>query len=157
MTNLRDNDISTKGRQYHSNILSRGNKWCLIRSIIPTRTVTSFSSFRPSSVIIYNLLEHVRIHCDSGIWIWFNLLNQMECRIMWNKSYLRGLGFQRKCFCSIFKLVSIVRYLLIGIANRISFSLGISFSATETEKALQSNTSLKGSTKLSAMITGTHS
>ncbi|XP_073351933.1 uncharacterized protein [Aegilops tauschii subsp. strangulata] len=34
---------------------------------------------------------------------------------------------------------------------------GMSFSATTTEKALQSSTSLKGSTKLSAMITGTHS
>ncbi|XP_058109891.1 LOW QUALITY PROTEIN: uncharacterized protein LOC131253079 [Magnolia sinica] len=44
-----------------------------------------------------------------------------------------------------------------GIAKRISFKFGISFSATITEKALQSSTSSKGGTKLSAMITGTHS
>ncbi|XP_072993576.1 LOW QUALITY PROTEIN: uncharacterized protein [Typha latifolia] len=37
------------------------------------------------------------------------------------------------------------------------FKFGISFSAITTEKELQSNTSSKGSTKLSAMITGTHS
>ncbi|XP_020673844.2 LOW QUALITY PROTEIN: uncharacterized protein LOC110093336 [Dendrobium catenatum] len=41
--------------------------------------------------------------------------------------------------------------------QNISFRFGISFSATTTENALQSKTSSKGSTKLSAMITGTHS
>ncbi|ANM70957.1 unnamed protein product [Arabidopsis thaliana] len=39
----------------------------------------------------------------------------------------------------------------------ISFNLGMSFSATMTENALQSRTSKKGGTKLSEMITGTHS
>ncbi|XP_074575070.1 LOW QUALITY PROTEIN: uncharacterized protein LOC141831580 [Curcuma longa] len=48
-------------------------------------------------------------------------------------------------------------YCACGIRNIISFKFGISFSATTTEKALQSSTSSKGSTKLSAIITGTHS
>ncbi|XP_068651447.1 uncharacterized protein [Aristolochia californica] len=42
-------------------------------------------------------------------------------------------------------------------SSRISFSLGISFSATITENLLQSRTSPRGGTKLSAIITGTHS
>ncbi|XP_019083896.1 PREDICTED: LOW QUALITY PROTEIN: uncharacterized protein LOC109125848 [Camelina sativa] len=41
--------------------------------------------------------------------------------------------------------------------RQISFNLGMSFSATMTENALQSRTSKKGGTKLSDIITGTHS
>ncbi|XP_022144949.1 uncharacterized protein LOC111014496 [Momordica charantia] len=39
----------------------------------------------------------------------------------------------------------------------LKISLGMSFSATITENASQSNTSKNGGTKLSDMITGTHS
>lgn len=50
-----------------------------------------------------------------------------------------------------------IRYFLKGIANRISLSRGMSFSGMMTENALQFSTSLNGGTKLSAIITGTHS
>ncbi|XP_018814857.1 LOW QUALITY PROTEIN: uncharacterized protein LOC121251102 [Juglans microcarpa x Juglans regia] len=45
----------------------------------------------------------------------------------------------------------------LGIERSMSFKLGMSFSATINENAPQFKTSKNGGTKLSDMITGTHS
>ncbi|XP_020536477.2 LOW QUALITY PROTEIN: uncharacterized protein LOC110009937 [Jatropha curcas] len=50
-----------------------------------------------------------------------------------------------------------LRYFSFGIESNISFRLGMSFSERITENALQSKTSKNGGTKLSDIITGTHS
>ncbi|XP_057739346.1 LOW QUALITY PROTEIN: uncharacterized protein LOC130956326 [Arachis stenosperma] len=50
-----------------------------------------------------------------------------------------------------------LRYLFCGIESRILFKFGISFSITITANDSQFNTSKNGGTKLSEMITGTHS
>ncbi|XP_072967209.1 LOW QUALITY PROTEIN: uncharacterized protein [Typha angustifolia] len=73
------------------------------------------------------------------------------------KVIFKWLGMPQEVFLQLYHTIVHRNISLKEIPKSIFFKFGISFSAITTEKELQSNTSSKGSTKLSAMITGTHS
>ncbi|XP_057466731.1 LOW QUALITY PROTEIN: uncharacterized protein LOC130756257 [Actinidia eriantha] len=70
---------------------------------------------------------------------------------------LQGLSMPKEVPLSLPHRELHFEILLLRYRNEYSFKLGMSFSARITEKAPQSKTSKKGGTKLSDMITGTHS
>ncbi|XP_028087395.1 LOW QUALITY PROTEIN: uncharacterized protein LOC114288111 [Camellia sinensis] len=70
---------------------------------------------------------------------------------------LQGLSMPKKMLLNLLHRELHIKILLFWYRNEYSFKLTISFSAIITENAPQSKTSKKGGTKLSDMITGTHS
>ncbi|XP_030952395.1 LOW QUALITY PROTEIN: uncharacterized protein LOC126713728 [Quercus robur] len=73
------------------------------------------------------------------------------------KIILQGLSMPEKMLLNLPNPKLHLKIFSSGIESSMSFKLGMSFSARINENAPQSKTSKNGGTKLSDIITGTHS
>lgn len=111
----------------------------------------------PTSFRVVLLHKTVETRISYCLRIWKTLLYQIEWRIIWKRSYFLGRACQRKCCWTFLTASCISKYFSSGIDVKISFKFEMSFSAIIIENASQFKISKKGGTKLSEIITGTHS